>query len=553
MPARIPQDISAGRFDVIVIGAGINGAGLARDAALRGLRVLLLDKGDLGGGTTAWSSRLIHGGLRYLEHGELGLVRESLRERETLLRVAPHLVRPLPLLIPVYRRQRRRPLTVRAGMLAYDLLSAGKSLPRHRMLSASEALARAPGLNPEGLRAAALFYDAQVTYAERLAVENALAARDSGAMVITYARVGRVLLEGGAAAGVEFEDALDGGRIYEARSSLVFNAAGPWVDAVLEASGAADGRLVGGTKGSHAVVERFDGAPDAALYVEAHADARPFFILPWDGKLLLGTTDERFEGDPGRARASGPELDYILSETNRALPGARLTRRSVLYAYAGVRPLPFVNGLAEAAVTRRHFIRASRLRGLFSLVGGKLTTYRSLAEETTQLLFKQLGRKPPPCQTAQAPLPGAAVADFRQFADDFARRSTLPSASAARLLKVYGARAAEVERLARAHPELGEGISEETASVGAEVVYAFQSELAQTLADCLLRRTMVGLNGRLGLDAAERAARLAQKFSGWDDVRAARELEDYQRAVERFQVPTGEARGEHEDDLKSEI
>jgi glycerol-3-phosphate dehydrogenase len=306
------------------------------------------------------------------------------------------------------------------------------------------------------------------------------------------------------------------------------------VDAVLEASGASAGRLVGGTKGSHAVVEKFDGAPDAALYVEARADARPFFILPWDGKLLLGTTDERFDDDPDRARASGPELDYILSETNRALPSARLTRENVLYAYAGVRPLPFVSGRSEAAVTRRHFIRASHLRGLFSLVGGKLTTYRSLAEEATRLLFKQLGRTPPPCRTARLPLPGAGVADFREFAADFARQSTLAPASAARLVKVYGARAAEVERLARAYPELREGISEETASVGAEVVYAFRAELAQTLADCLLRRTMAGLNSRLGLDAAERAAQIAQKFLGWDDARAARELEDYRRAVERF-------------------
>jgi glycerol-3-phosphate dehydrogenase len=495
--------------------------------------VLLLDKGDLCGGTTAWSSRLIHGGLRYLEHGELGLVRESLRERETLLRVAPHLVRPLPLLVPVYRGQRRGPLTVRAGMLAYDLLSFDKTLPRHRMLAPAAALRRAPGLNPEGLRAAALFYDAQVTYAERLAVENALAARACGAHVLTYARVSKLLVEEGRAVGVEFED-LRGGHTHRARAPLVLNAAGPWVDAVLEAGGAVGPRLIGGTKGSHAVVARFEGAPDAALYVEARADARPFFIIPWDGKLLLGTTDERYEGDPDDAAATAPELAYILGETNRALPSARLTRRGVLYAYAGVRPLPFAGARAEAAITRRHFIRAAPTGGLYSLVGGKLTTYRSLAEEATDLLFKTLGRVSPPCHTAREPLPGAAVADYRAFAEGFVRESVLPPPSAARLLNVYGARAAEVERLAREHAALRECISEETGTVGAEVVHAFRSELAETLIDCLMRRTMTGLNSRLGLDALERAADLARRFLGWDERRAAQEVENYRTYVLRF-------------------
>ncbi|MDQ3805661.1 MAG: FAD-dependent oxidoreductase, partial [Acidobacteriota bacterium] len=379
-------------------------------------------------------------------------------------------------------------------------------------------------------------YDAQVAYAERLAVENALAARACGATVITYARVRKLLSEGGAVAGVEFEDVLGGGRVYTARARLVLNAAGPWVDAVLEAGGAGGARLLGGTKGSHAVIARFEGAPDVALYVEARADGRPFFILPWDGKLLLGTTDERFEGDPDRAVASGPEIDYILRETNRALPRARLTRESVLYAYAGVRPLAFAGAREAAAITRRHFIRASPLGGLFSVVGGKLTTYRSLAEEATALLFRRLGREAPPCATARTPLPGAAVADFAAFSDSFIEQSVLPRASAARLLRVYGARAAEVERLARGHAELRLCLSEETGSVGAEVVHAFRSELAETLSDCLLRRTMAGLNSRLGLDAAGRAAEVAQKFLGWDGARAAREVEEYQSYVARFQL-----------------
>jgi glycerol-3-phosphate dehydrogenase len=536
MPRQIPQHVSNVTFDVVVIGAGVNGCGVARDAAMRGLRVLLLDKGDVSSGTTAASTRLIHGGLRYLEHGEVGLVRESLRERETLLRrVAPHLVRPLAMLVPIYSGRRRGALAIRMGMLAYDALSSSKSLPRHRMLNASEALAHAPGLEAHGLKSAALFYDAQVEYAERLALENALAARACGATVLTYARVEQLFAERGEVRGVEFTDML-GDAKHEARASIVINAAGPWVDEVLGGSGTTAGeRLVGGTKGSHIVVRRFDGAHGVAVYAEAFEDGRPFFIVPWDGKFLIGTTDERYMGDLDRVEAAAREIEYLLRETNRAFPAARLTRADVLYTYSGVRPLPHVGTGDEASVTRRHFIRpAGGVRGLFSIVGGKLTTYRALSEEVVDLLFRTLGKTSPPCATDVKPLPGAAVEDFDAFRRDFIARSPLCPQSTERLLKVYGARALEVLRLALSDDELSKPISDETGTIGAEVVYAFREEMAETLADCLMRRTMTGLNGHVGLDAVERAARVAQKFLDWDEERASREVENYRTYVERF-------------------
>jgi len=534
MQRRSPQNICRDAFDLVVVGAGVNGCGVARDASMRGLRVLLLDKGDIAAGTTAASTRLIHGGLRYLEHGEFGLVRESLRERETLLRkVAPHLVRPLPMLFPFYAGRRRGRLTVRAGMLGYDLLSSSKSLPRHRMLTAAEALRHAPGLAREGLRGAALFYDAQVEYAERLAVENALDAKARGASVLTYARVERLLVEEGAARGVLFRDLLGGGT-HEARACVILNAAGPWVDELLEGSSAESDKLIGGTKGSHVVVRAFEDAPRAAVYVEALEDGRPFFVVPWDDKLLIGTTDERYAGDLDRVEADGREVEYLLRETNRVLPAARLTRADVLYTYSGVRPLPRVAEGREGGITRRHFIRPAGVRGLFSVVGGKLTTYRSLADEAVALIFRAKGRNPPACQTADVPLPGAAVEDFEAFRRDFNARSTLPTKSNERLLKVYGARAAEVLRLAQADAELSQVISAETGSIAAEVVYSFREELAETLADCLMRRTMVGLDGQLGLDAAEHAALIARKFLGWDDGKASGEVEAYRSYVERF-------------------
>src|SRR5215213_9734889 len=392
--------VRASRYDVVIIGAGINGAGIARDAAMRGLKVLLLDKGEPGGGTTSASTRLIHGGLRYLEHFEFGLVGESLREREILLRIAPQLVRPLPITIPIYRKSKRGRLTIRAGMMLYDLLSSGKSLPRHRMLSRAETLKRWPGLNPDGLVGSALYYDAQVEFPERLVVANVRSALEFGAEVLTCTRVTNFAVEDGRVSGVEFVG--EDGQKQFAEAGVVINAAGPWIDLVLECAPVESPKLIGGTKGSHIVVPPFPGAPANAIYLEARSDGRPIFIIPWNKLYLIGTTDVRFEGDPDEVRCEPWEIDYLLAETNLALPGARLTPDSILHTYSGVRPLPVTGNKDEQSITRRHFIREHpRLSNLLSIVGGKLTTYRSLAEECVDLIFRKLGKDAPPCRTAK--------------------------------------------------------------------------------------------------------------------------------------------------------
>ncbi|HWT03059.1 MAG TPA: glycerol-3-phosphate dehydrogenase [Pyrinomonadaceae bacterium] len=530
-----PTDTADQTFDLIVIGAGVNGAGVARDAAMRGLKVLVLDKGDISSGTSAWSTRLIHGGLRYLEHGEVGLVRESLRERERLLRVAPHLVRPLPMLIPVYKGARRGLLTVRAGMILYDLLSRGKSLERHRMLSREETRARAPGLAIESLRGAAVYYDAQVEYAERLVFENALSAARHGATIQTYSRVDDIIVEGGALRGVQYTDLIND-KSHVAHARVALNVSGPWVDEVLAQSGRARERLICGTKGSHLVVDEFEGAPASALYVEARADGRPFFIIPWNGAYLIGTTDLPFEGSPDEALASEEEIAYLLAETNRVIPAAQLTRDSIRYTYSGIRPLPCRTGAEPAGVTRRHFIRdhAPAVEGLLSVVGGKLTTYRNLSEQAVDAVFEKLGRKVPECRTAEEPLPGARVKDFGAFAAQFKKESNLPEAAAERLLKVYGSRAEDVLKAASEDEGLRQIFSKVSGAIGAEVVFSFREEMAQTLTDCLWRRTMVGMNSEAGLDAVEAAAKVAQKYLGWDDERVAREVDDYRNYVRRF-------------------
>ena len=529
---------SPNSFDVIVIGAGINGAGIARDAAMRGLRVLQLDKGDVSNGTTAWSTRLIHGGLRYLEHLEIGLVRESLRERQVLLNIAPHLVKPIPMLIPIYRHSKRSRLAIKAGMIAYDLLSLRKSLHWHQMLSKGEALAREPGLNPEGLAGAAQYYDAQVQYAERLALENVLGARENGALICTHTRLDRFVVEGGRVLGIEYTDLLSGAT-GKAVAAITINVTGPWVDQILEGAGTGAARLIGGTKGSHIVVSGFPGAPREGLYAEARSDGRPFFIIPWNRLYLIGTTDIRYSGSLDSLRAGEAEIEYLIDEANHVIPGARLSRPSVLYSYAGVRPLPFAQGRRESAITRRHIIHdhsADRrpLQGLISVIGGKLTTYRNLSQQVVDAIFKKLGRVSPPCRTAEVTLPGAVGDGFAAFAHEFRKTSGVTETTADHLLGVYGIRASAVLEIAKEQPGLAKQIDPQTGAIAAEIVFCFNQELARTLGDALLRRTMIGLGPDLGRGATDGALEVCMTSLGWSEERAERERLDYLDHITRF-------------------
>ncbi|MGB3328404.1 MAG: glycerol-3-phosphate dehydrogenase [Thermomicrobiales bacterium] len=536
--------VGATPFDVMVIGAGINGAGIARDAALRGLRVLLVDKSDLSAGTSSWSSRLIHGGLRYLEHGEVGLVRESLRERERLLRNAPHLVHPLPLTLPIYKGHQRGPLMIRAGMVAYDALSYDKSLPRHHMYSRDGALDHEPGLNPDGLKAAARYYDAQVEYTERLIVENVLDAIAHGAVVVTYTHVDRIVLEAGVVRGVELTDALTGEQAV-AFGRVVVNVTGSWVDTVLRESGIeTKAPLVGGTKGTHIIVRAFPGAPMDALYIEARQDGRPYFIIPWNGLYLIGTTDVRYHGNLDWVEPGEDEIAYLLTEANLAIPAAALTRDQVLYAYAGLRPLPWAPEGKEGSITRKHIIHdhAPQYAGLLSIIGGKLTTFRSLAEETVDAVGTKLRRSLPQERTSRDPLPGA-VLPFDPFADKFHQDAPdwIGSRSIDHLLKVYGTRARAVLALAVAEPGLRAVISEESGAIGATIAFAFTDERARTLTDALLRRSMIGYAADAGFGALDAAAAIAAHTQGWSTEQTAAEIDAYRAYMRRFLPQAEEA------------
>jgi glycerol-3-phosphate dehydrogenase len=310
------------------------------------------------------------------------------------------------------------------------------------------------------------------------------------------------------------------------------------------AGGSTFPRLIGGTKGSHIVTRRFRGAPNDALYVEAEEDGRPFFIIPWNDLYLIGTTDIRFEGDLDSVKADEEEIDYLLRETNHVIPRSGLTRASVLYTYSGVRPLPFQEDKSlNAGITRRHFIHdhAPGLENLLSIVGGKITTYRNLSEQAVDHVFKKLGRRSLQSGTAHLPLPGARTSDFASFAERFRREHALVDGVKEHLLRVYGTRAAEVLAMAAEHPGLLKPLDAATGAIGAEVLFSFRREMATTLTDCLLRRTMSGIGPAAGLDAIEAAASVAHEYLGWDEERVQREINAYRKQMNRLHAASASA------------
>jgi glycerol-3-phosphate dehydrogenase len=538
-------------WDVIVIGGGINGAGIARDAALRGLRTLVVERSDWGSGTTSWSTRLIHGGLRYLEYGEIPLVRESLREREILLRIAPHLVEPLAFVLPVYAGKNFHAIPIMRGlryslpdmyaaMLAYDLLSFDKSLPRFKLYSSATLREVEPGLSPEGLRGGAIYYDCQITYPERLCLESVLDAADHGAAALNYVTAGKLHHTDGQVRAVTLHDTLTDTTV-TARGRTIINCAGPWVDQALQELGVATERRIGGTKGTHIIVNPFRGAPQRALYIAAPDDSRQFFIVPWQGLYLIGTTDTIFEGDLNAVQATSDEVAYLLRATNHTIPQAQLTPDDVLYTYSGVRPLPYVRSGEAGGITRRHIMydhgKHDGLQGLFSIIGGKITTYRSLAEHAVDEICQRLDIRVR-SRTATRPLPGAAWGNpatiTQAHGPHLQQRYNLDQSTVARLGRLYGSQAAPLLALADAQPELSQPLPGPNPIIGAQLIHAMQREQAHSLADVFFHRTMSAYGPERGLDTAEAAALVLGKHHGWSGERIGREVAQYRAIVERL-------------------
>jgi glycerol-3-phosphate dehydrogenase len=536
------QGLDGQRFEVVVIGGGMAGAGIARDAAIRGYRTLLLERKDFAFGTTSRSSKLIHGGLRYLELFDFGLVRESLRERERLQRLAPHLVRPLPFIVPVYRGARRGMITVRVGMKLYDLLTPGKRTEHYRTMSREETLQREPYLEPRDLLGAGFYFDDLLLIPERLCLENILSARRWGASVFNYAEVSRIAGAGGRSAGlrtpsegpgagsqVEVRDVL-GGAVATVMARVVVNAAGPWVDHVRRLAGVDQGRrCIRTTKGIHLLLPRIT---DHAVYIAARRDERMFFVIPWREFSLVGTTDTDFEGDLDRLAATRDEVQYLLQETQRVFPTARVREEDIAYTYAGVRPLAFEEGKSASAVSREHRVIPEGEDGTFlSITGTKLTCYRSLAEEAVDRLGRLLGR-PVPCRTHHLALDGSdgdGTLEVRLWAEvaDLAGRSGVDPDQIQNLLETYGRRYTAVLEIAGRAPELRERLCKHNPDIRAQLLHALEHELTESLTDFLLRRTGIGTSACMGKDCSERIATWMGEARGWDRRRIDREIQAY--------------------------
>jgi glycerol-3-phosphate dehydrogenase len=468
-------------YDLLVVGGGINGASIAHLAAKNGIRTALLEKGDFASGTSSKSTKLIHGGLRYLENLEVDLVYESLKERKIQLAAAPHLVKPLAFIIPVYENDKRPLWMMWCGVFLYDLLAGPYKIGAHKLLSKEEVLRQEPGLKTEGLTGGVLYYDAQMDDA-RLCLENVLAADKAGAHVANYVKVTDFIKENGRVAGVRARD-LPGKKDLHVWAKRVIVAGGPWTNELLRLDQAKAPQKVRTTKGIHIVYK--DKLSDHALFIPSESDRRIFFVIPWLGHSLIGTTDTDYDGDTDDVKVEKEDVDYLLRETKRVLPKLEIAQDKILSTFAGLRPLVRQGGSASK-VSRKHLFYESR-SGLIFVVGGKYTTYRKVAVDCLKRIF--LGFR------TNDPFTVYGSGEVREPAAAAARQYGLEPAVVQSLMDTYGSRYKDVLKLTEKDPSLKEKICEAPPVIKAQIVYSVQVEMARTPEDVLHRRLPLGYLG----------------------------------------------------------
>lgn len=484
-------------FDVLIIGGGITGCGVARDAAMRGLKVALIERDDFASGTSGRSSRLIHGGIRYLEQGRLHLVRESIREREILLRIAPHLVKPLAFTWPIYRNARVGKLKLRAGLLLYQLM-AGRRSRHYSALNARETLEREPGLKEAGLTGGAVYYDASTDDA-RLTVANAVAAKQQGATILSHTQVGGIIRDEGKAVGA-IATVRQSGEEQEFRARLIVNATGVWHNLFSPNDRAKNHR---GSKGVHIAIARERIGNRDALTLISPVDGRVMFCLPAGPQAIIGTTDTWTDESPETVHASESDVDYLLRSANEYFPRARLSTDDVMSAWAGIRPLASAQTDNPSAVSREHSI-ATDGSGVINVTGGKLTTYRSMAAEVVDAVQKALGQKVTGAPTDSVELPGVERED-------------------------------EIARLQREDAKLSTPLVEGLPYTGAHLVYGVSKELAVDLGDLLIRRTHLAFETRdHGKGIASQVADIVAPLLGWDAATKSARVREFEQDIGRM-------------------
>lgn len=508
------------RFQAVVIGGGIVGAGVARELARRGLGTLLVERRDFAWGTTARSGRLIHGGLRYLANLDIGLVREGLRERAWQLRRVPNLVTPLPFLLPFYREPIWHRLKLRAGLTLYDLLSPRGSLPRHRFLRRAQLAALEPRVSTDGLSEAALYWDGQVELPERLVIDALRAAAAAGAEVRNHVAATGLVVEHGRVTAIGLTGTLDGAAA-TVKADRVINATGPWADDTLAGLGVERARMLRLVQGIHLVYPRL---AEHGVAFEHPADRRLCFAMPWQGQTLFGTTERDVEGGAADARVTPEEVRYLAQGAERIFPAAR--GLAPIWATVGVRALMREGGLAHD-VSRRHLLvdhTVDGAPGLTTVAGGKLTAWRSIAADVVRELLGSRDRAALADEIIGGPpLPPEPSPDAGPYAH--------------RLWRLYGARAAEVEAFADADAWWSLPLLPVGAAIRAEVAHAVTVEWSATVADIVLRRMCLGFGPDLGREAAVAVAAVGVERLGWDPARAARELDAFDAEIAEHRLP----------------
>jgi glycerol-3-phosphate dehydrogenase len=543
------RQMGTGRVDVCVIGGGITGAGIALEAASRGASVALIERADFASGTSSWSTKLVHGGIRYLPQGQVPLVREALHERATLLRIAPHLVWPLAFVLPIYETTRRPigvpvslprgigvGLAMEIGLTAYDLLAGKQNIARHRHIPADEAVRDVPGLKTDGLKSAFVYSDAG-TNDSKLVATIVRTAVEQGALVANYTEATGFVQEHGRIAGVEARDTITG-ETYTIAARHVVNAAGVWAEKV-ESLGTRDPQVqVLPAKGIHLVVEAAKvGVTRDAVVLPETEDGRLIFIVPWQGRAVIGTTDTP-GGDIERPRADADEIAYVLRTTNSSIR-AQLTEADIISTYAGYRPLVRArDGAKSAALARTHAVLSSP-NGLVTIVGGKLTTYRRMAQDTVDTLELH-GLNVRASVTDHLPLAGAdGYGHWKHALPDAAARRGLDAEVAAHLLQSYGSDAPLLLEMIDNDALLAARMTPDVPVIFAEAQFAARYEMAMMVEDVLARRTRLSLIDRAhGAAAAPDVAAILGDALGWDGAERARQVDDYRATVEDLHVPT---------------
>ena len=531
------------QFDILVVGGGVTGAGIARDAAMRGLKAAVVEMRDLAFGTSSRSSKLVHGGLRYLEHAEFALVFESVSERRILMDIAPHLVTAQGFLFPVFKDSRRSLFEINVGMWLYDGLSLFRSPKIHKSLSKSKLKEQEPALRQKGLKGAPLYYDCATDDA-RLTLETALDAQNYGAVIATYTRVLSFIKEDARIVGVRVRDELSGEE-FDIHAQSVVNATGPWSDRIREMSQEGIKKRLRPTKGIHIVIPTEKLHLNNAVVCFHPKDGRVLFAIPWGDRTYIGTTDTDYQEDPGVVAASSEDVHYLVDVTIHYFPGTGLHVDDVISTWAGVRPLVSdEKSDDESATSREHDLRLSE-DGLITIAGGKLTTYRKMAAEVVDKSVEYLrviGALPKlrSAQTSEEPLPGAVgwpeEGGLSWIEEELKEKygQLLSQETRALLAKNYGMRSFDVVSLIEDEEHLSEKIQDDRPEIMAQVRFGMDEELAFSLRDIFIRRTQLFFRAHdQGLGSAERVAQYMAQRLGWNEETIQKEIEAYHLEVDR--------------------